>query len=131
MATGDSDYLIQTMQKDLKRILDEESGPTRSQFEEMRKAVTTVLWESVKTQRLYFVVRSILMSLISALIYFLMVLYLGTIDAVQAALIGILVFIVALVVSRLFDKQIVKMSKKIVNYLNKYKRIRAFVLKRL
>lgn len=131
MATGDSDYLIQTMQKDLKRILDEESGPTRSQFEEMRKAVTTVLWESVKTQRLYFVVRSILMSLISALIYFLMVLYLGTIDAVQAALIGILVFIVALVVSRLFDKQIVKVSKKIVNYLNKYKRIRAFVLKRL
>jgi hypothetical protein len=130
MVAGDTDYLIQAMQKDLDKIL-EESDSTKAQFEETRNAVTTVLWESVKTQRLYFVVRSILMSLISALIYFLMVLYLGTIDAVQAALIGIVVFIVALVVSRLFDKQIVKVSKKIINYLNKYKRIRAFVLKRL
>ena len=131
MVVDDRDYLILAMQKDLDRILHEESGRDESQFEETRKAVTTVLWESVQTQRLYFVVRSILMSLISALIYFVAVLYFGTINAVQAALIGIVVFIVALVVSRLFDKQIVKVSKKTVNYLNKYERIRAFVLKRL
>lgn len=131
MVVDDRDYLILAMQKDLDRILHEESGQDKSQFEETRKAVTTVLWESVQTQRLYFVVRSILMSLISALIYFVAVLYFGTINAVQAALIGIVVFIVALVVSRLFDKQIVKASKKTVNYLNKYERIRAFVLKRL
>lgn len=131
MVVDDRDYLILAMQKDLDRILHEESCRDKSQFEETRKAVTTVLWESVQTQRLYFVVRSILMSLISALIYFVAVLYFGTINAVQAALIGIVVFIVALVVSRLFDKQIVKASKKTVNYLNKYERIRAFVLKRL
>ena len=125
------DYLIRSMQKDLDRILTEESGGAESQFARTRNAMTAVLVESVQTQRLYFVVRSVLMSLISALVYFFVVLYFGTIDAVQAAFLGVFVFIVALVVSRLFDKQIVEASKKIISFLNKYKRIRAFVLKRL
>jgi ABC-type transport system involved in cytochrome bd biosynthesis fused ATPase/permease subunit len=127
----DKDYLIRAMQKDLDRILPEEPSVADSQFAKTRGAMTAVLVESVQTQRLYFVVRSVLMSLISALIYFAVVLYLGTIDAVQAALIGVFVFVVALVVSRLFDKQIVKVSKKIIRILNKYKKIRTFVLKRL
>jgi ABC-type transport system involved in cytochrome bd biosynthesis fused ATPase/permease subunit len=127
----DKDYLIRTMQKDLDRVLAEESGDSGSQFVRTRGAMMTVLMESVQTQRLYFVVRSVLMSLISALIYFTVVLYFGTVDAVQAAFIGVFVFVVALVVSRLFDKQIVRVSKKIIQYLNKYKRVRTFVLKRL
>ena len=127
----DEDYLIRAMQKDLDRILAEESGDQSSQFVKTREAMMTVLVDSVQTQRLYFVVRSVLMSLISALIYFVVVLYFGTIDAVQAAFLGVFVFIVALVVSRLFDKQIVRASKKIIAYLNRYERIRGFVLKRL
>ena len=93
--------------------------------------MTAVIAESVYTQRLYFVVRSILMSLISALIYFLVVLYLGAIDAVQAAFLGGFVFVVALIVSRLFDKEIVTVSKKIISILNKHKRTKTFVLNRL
>ena len=93
--------------------------------------MTAVIAESVRTQRLYFVVRSVLMSLISALIYFVVVLYLGAIDAVQAAFLGVFVFVAALVVSRLFDKQIVHASKKIISYLNKHNRIKTFVLKKL
>jgi ABC-type transport system involved in cytochrome bd biosynthesis fused ATPase/permease subunit len=127
----DEDYLIRVMQKDLDMILAEEPGDTGSKFVKAREAMMTVLVDSVQTQRLYFVVRSVLMSLISAMIYFIVVLYFGTIDAVQAAFLGIFVFIVALIVSRLFDKQIVRASKKIIQYLNKYKRIRTFVLKRL
>ncbi len=127
----DEDYLIRAMQKDLDRILTEESGDADSQFTKSRRAMTAVLAESAQTQRLYFVVRSVLMSLISALIYFVVVLYFGTIDAVQAAFLGVFVFIVALVVSRLFDKQIVAVSKKIISILNRYKKIRVFVLKRL
>jgi ABC-type transport system involved in cytochrome bd biosynthesis fused ATPase/permease subunit len=130
-AVDDKDYLIRAMQKDLDRILTEESDDAGSQFARTRSAMTAVLVESVQTQRLYFVVRSVLMSLISALIYFFVVLYFGTINAVQAAFLGVFVFIVALVVSRLFDKQIVTASKKIISFLSKYKRIRAFVLKRL
>jgi ABC-type transport system involved in cytochrome bd biosynthesis fused ATPase/permease subunit len=127
----DKDCLIRAMQKDLDRILAEKPGVADSQQVGTRGAMTAVITESVQTQRLYFVVRSVLMSLISALIYFLVVLYLGAIDAVQAALLGVFVFIVALVVSRLFDKQIVTASKKIISFLNKHERIRTFVLKRL
>jgi ABC-type transport system involved in cytochrome bd biosynthesis fused ATPase/permease subunit len=130
-AVDDKDYLIRVMQKDLDRILTEESDDAGSQFARTRSAMTAVLVESVQTQRLYFVVRSVLMSLISALVYFVVVLYFGTIDAVQAAFLGVFVFIVALVVSRLFDKQIVTASKKIISFLSKYRKIRAFVLKRL
>jgi ABC-type transport system involved in cytochrome bd biosynthesis fused ATPase/permease subunit len=124
----DKDHLIQAMQKDLDRILTEESGDANSQL--ARTTMTAVLAESVQTQRLYFVVRSVLMSLISALIYFIVVLYLGAINAVQAAFLGVFVFIAALVVSRLFDKQIVKVSKKIISFLKKHKRLRTFVLKK-
>jgi ABC-type transport system involved in cytochrome bd biosynthesis fused ATPase/permease subunit len=127
----DKDSLIQAMQKDLGRVLAEESGDSGQQFTRTQGAMMSVLVESVQTQRLYFVVRSVLMSLISAVIYFVVVLYFGTIDAVQAAFLGVFVFIVALVVSRLFDKQIVRASKKIIQYLNKYRRLRTFVLKRL
>jgi ABC-type transport system involved in cytochrome bd biosynthesis fused ATPase/permease subunit len=126
----DNDYLIRAMQKDLDRILTEESGDSGSQLARTRRTMTTVLAESVQTQRLYFVVRSVLMSLISALIYFIVVLYLGAIDAVQAVFLGVFVFIAALVVSRLFDKQIVKASKKIISFLNKHRRLRTFVLKK-
>lgn len=129
-SVNDKDYLIRAMQKDLDRIL-AETTDADSQFVRTRWAVAAVIAESVQTQRMYFVVRSVLMSLISALIYFLVVLYFGTIDAVQAAFLGVFVFVVALVASRLFDKQIVKVSKKIIQYLNKYKRLRTFVLKRL
>jgi ABC-type transport system involved in cytochrome bd biosynthesis fused ATPase/permease subunit len=119
------------MQKDLDRALAEESGDSELQFTRTRGTMMSVLVESVQTQRLYFVVRSVIMSLISAVIYFVVVLYFGTIDAVQAAFLGVFVFIVALIVSRLFDKQIVRASKKIIQYLNKYRTIRTFVLKRL
>ena len=119
------------MQNDLNRMLTEESDDSASQFARTQGAMMSLLADSVKIQRLYFVVRSVLMSLISALIYFLVVLYFGAINAVQAAFLGVFVFVVALVVSRLFDKQIVRASKKVIYYLNKYHKIRAFVLKRL
>jgi hypothetical protein len=127
----DNDQLIRAMQKDLDRILAEEAVDNGSQSAGTPDAMTAVIAESVRTQRLYFVVRSVLMSLISALIYFLVVLYLGAIDAVQAAFLGVFVFVAALVVSRLFDKQIVHASKKIIIFLNKHKRLRTFVLKKL
>jgi ABC-type transport system involved in cytochrome bd biosynthesis fused ATPase/permease subunit len=127
----DNDQLIRAMQKDLDRILAEESVDAAAQSAGTRGAMTAVIAESVQTQRLYFVVRSVLMSLISALIYFLVVLYLGAIDAVQAAVLGVFVFVAALIASRLFDKQIVHASKKIISFLNKHKRIRTFVLKKL
>ena len=128
---NDKDHLIRAMQKDLKKMLTEESGDADWQLAGAQGIMTAILEESVRTQRLYFVVRSVLMSLISALVYFVVVLYLGAINAVQAAFLGVFVFIVSLFVSRFFDKQIIKVSKRIISLLNKYKKIKAFVLKRL
>ena len=127
----DNDQLIRAMERDFDRIMTEESGNKGSQLVETRGAMNAVIAESVRTQRLYFVVRSVLMSLISALIYFLVVLYLGAIDAVQVAFLGVFVFVAALIVSRLFDRQIVHASKKIISFLNKHERLRTFVLQRL
>jgi len=50
---------------------------------------------------------------------------------VAAVFLGIFLFAVSLVVSRLFDRQIVKVSTKIVNVLSRHKRARAFVLENL
>jgi ABC-type transport system involved in cytochrome bd biosynthesis fused ATPase/permease subunit len=90
-----------------------------------------ILAASVRTQRLYFVVRSAIMSLISALVVLIVVWYLGTIGVVQAVFLGIFLFVVSLVVSRLFDRQIVNVSKKIIRFLNRHGRAREFVLKKL
>jgi hypothetical protein len=127
----DNDQLIRAMQNDLNRILSEDSVCAGSQSVDAREAMNAVIAESVRTQRLYFVVRSVLMSLIGALIYFLVVLYLGAIDAFQAAFLGVFVFVASLIASRLFDKQIVHASKKIIIFLNKHKRLRTFVLTKL
>lgn len=126
-----NDQLIRAMENDLDRIITEETGDGGSQLVGMRGTMNAIIAESVRTQRLYFVVRSVLMSFISALIYFLVVLYMGAIDAVQAAFLGVFVFVAALVVSRLFDKQIVHASKKIISFLNKHERLRTFVLQKL
>ena len=126
-----NDQLIRAMKKDLDRILTEETADGKSQSLGTRGTMNAVIAESVQTQRLYFVVRSVLMSFISALIYFLVVLYMGAIDAVQAAFLGVFVFVAALVLSRLFDKQIVHASKKIISFLNKHERLRTFVLQKL
>jgi hypothetical protein len=48
----DEDYLIRAMQKDLDRILAEESGDQSSQFVKTREAMVTVLVDSVQTQSL-------------------------------------------------------------------------------
>lgn len=126
-----NDQLIRAMEKDLDIILAEETADGESQSVGTRETMNAVIAKSVRTQRLYFVVRSVLMSFISALIYFLVVLYMGAIDAVQAAFLGVFVFVAALVVSRLFDKQIVHASKKIISFLNKHERVRTFVLQKL
>ena len=127
----DSDHLIRALRKDLDRIIAEEGGSATSGLMKAGKTMNMVVTESVRIQRLYFVVRSVLMSLISALVYFLVVLYFGAINAIQAAFLGVFVFVAALVVSRLFDKQIVTASKKIIRFLNRHERLKTFVMRKL
>ena len=138
------DALIQAMQEELDRILMNEvcesikleKGINKVSQKELdlecekrKNSVLKILNKSVRTQRLYFVLRSLFMGLISALITFSMILYLGTIDFVQAVFLGIFVFVFSLVFTRLFDEQIVSVSMKIISFLEKHNRLRSIVLK--
>jgi len=138
------DALIQAMQEELDRILMNEvcesikleKGVNKVSQKELdlecgkrKNSVLKILNKSVRTQRLYFVLRSLFMGLISALITFSMILYLGTIDFVQAVFLGIFVFVFSLVFTRLFDEQIVSVSMKIIIFLEKHNRLRSIVLK--
>jgi len=125
----DKDDLVLALREELEKALDKEHDDAT--YRAMPNTIMSVLAGSVRIQRLYFVIRSVIMGLISALIYFLVVWFLSKIDAVQAAILGIFVFIISLIVSRLFDGQIVKASQDIVGFLRKHKRLRTFVLKRL
>lgn len=98
---------------------------------EIEKVVLEIVLSSVRTQRLYFVIRSALMGLITAIVTFVVVWYLGAIDVIQAVFLGIFLFVFALVISRLLDKQIIKLSKRIVRFLNKHESLKMFVLKKL
>jgi Flp pilus assembly protein TadB len=138
---GDAeDELIRAAREELERVVvrelcgavcAESEADAESERERRMRVMMGVLVASVRAQRLYFVVRSTFMGLMSALITFVVVWYLGTIGVAQAVFLGVFVFVVSLVVSRLFDRQIVKVSKKIVNFLDKRRRLRAFVLKNL
>lgn len=138
------DALIQAMQEELDRILMNEvcesikleKGINKVSQKELdlecekrKNSVLKILSKSVRTQRLYFVLRSLFMGLISALITFSMILYLGAIDFVQAVFLGIFVFVFSLVFTRLFDEQIVSVSMKIISFLEKHNRLRSIVLK--
>jgi ABC-type transport system involved in cytochrome bd biosynthesis fused ATPase/permease subunit len=128
------DELILAMKEELERALADENNcaVTAEAIREKRKeTMLRILAASVRTQRLYFVVRASIMSLLGALITFLIVAYLGSIGVVQAVLLGMLIFVAALIVSRLFDRQIVAVSKRIISALSRHKRARAFVLKNL
>jgi hypothetical protein len=135
------DELILAMQGELESALaegkcdavnaEDSVADADAERERRKKAMMGILAASVRTQRLYFVVRSAIISLISALITFIIVGYLGSIDAVEAVFLGIFVFVAALIVSRLLDRPIVKVSQKIISVLGRHKRARGFVLRHL
>jgi hypothetical protein len=94
-----------------------------------KRAVIKVLLFSTWLQRLYFIIRSFLMGLISAGVTFLIVWYLGSINVIKSIIIGIFVFVFSLAVTRLFDTQITQVTKKIVELMASHRAIRDFIMK--
>jgi hypothetical protein len=110
----------------LQKIGGDKSG---AENELEKRAVIKVLLFSTWLQRLYFIIRSFLMGLISAGVTFLIVLYLGSINVIESIIIGIFVFVFSLAVTRLFDTQITKVTKKIVELMASHRAIRDFIMK--
>jgi ABC-type transport system involved in cytochrome bd biosynthesis fused ATPase/permease subunit len=80
-------------------------------------------------ERLYFIVRSYIMGCISGIIFPAIVFVLGKINWIETIIIGTFVYIISLVISRVFDNQINIVTEKVLKYLNKYKKIKNFILK--
>jgi len=80
--------------------------------------------------KLYFIIKSWLMGQIGGIILYIAILILGSINFVQAIIVGIFGFIISLMISRYFEKYINKMTKKIMKFLNRYNRIENFIIKR-
>jgi hypothetical protein len=94
-----------------------------------KRAVIKVLLFSTWLQRLYFIIRSFLMGLVGAAVTYLIIWYLGSINVIGSIIIGTFVFVFSLAVTRLFDTQITKATKKIVELMTSHKAIRDFIMK--
>jgi hypothetical protein len=93
-----------------------------------KKAVIQALLLSTWLQRLYFIIRSALMAILGGFILFFFILYMGKIDAVVGIFLNILLFVLMLVITRLFDSSITNATKKIVRSLGKHRKIRDFIM---
>ena len=110
----------------LQKISDDKSG---AENELEKRAVIKVLLFSTWLQRLYFIIRSFLMGLISAAVTYLIVWYLGSINVIGSIVIGTFVFVLSLAVTRIFDTQITHVTKKIVELMSSHRAIRDFIMK--
>ncbi len=105
-----------------------ESVATEDKKEIGKKAIIKVLLLSTWLQRLYFIIRSGIMGLMSAVVTGLIILFFGSIDVVAGILIGVFVFVFSLVVTRMFDAQIVQATKKFVEVLANHRGAREFLM---
>jgi hypothetical protein len=112
-----------------KKVL-QQIGSVRSGAEHdiERRAVIKVLLYSTWLQRLYFIIRSFIMGEIGGAVTFLFIWYVGSIDAIKGFEFGIFVFVFSLVITRLFDAQITKVTKKIVELMASHRTVRNFIM---
>jgi hypothetical protein len=94
-----------------------------------KKAVIKVLLFSTWLHRLYFIIRSFLMGLVSGAVTYLIIGYLGSINVVGSIIVGGFAFVFSLVVTRLFDTQITQATKKIIELMASHRAIRDFIMK--
>lgn len=102
--------------------------PLGQELESTKREVVKILLASTWTQRLYFIVRSVLMSLIGGVLTLAIIWYLGSIDVFEGFLIGTIIFIASLMISRLFDPAIFKAINKMVRYLSRHDRLRHIIV---
>jgi hypothetical protein len=111
----------------LQQIATKQSSGAESEIE--KRAVIKVLLFSTWLQRLYFIIRSAIMGLISAALTFLFILSVGTINATTGIIFGIFAFAISLIITRLFDVQLTQATKKIIEIMASHGTSRDFIMK--
>lgn len=104
------------------------SGSSGPELVIEKRAVIKALLLSTWLQRLYFIIRSFLMSLIGAAITFSFVFYYGSLSLVVAVVVGFAGFVAALVITRLFDAQMDKATRRVVESLASHRTLRDFIM---
>jgi len=115
-----------------KRVLQQIGSVTKqrsgAESEIEKRSVIKVLLFSTWLQRLYFIIRCYIMGLIGSAVTLLFIWYVGSIDAIGMFVFGIFVFVFSLVITRLFDVQITKATKKIVEIMASHRTVRNFIM---
>ncbi len=112
-----------------KQVLEEvENVSIQTGCERGKRAVIKALLFSTWMERLYFIIRSFLMGLIGLVFTITSVYTLGRVNALETFLIGILAFTGGLFITRMFDTQTTRVTKKAVTMLSKHKRIRDAIM---
>ena len=93
-----------------KRVLQQIGSVTLAESKIEKRAVVKVLLFSTWLQRLYFIWS------------------VGSIDAITGYVFGIFVFVICLVITRLFDAQITQATKKIIELLAGHRTVRGFIM---
>jgi hypothetical protein len=142
------DELMMAIEIELDQIVDKEvcdvvyeaetkkpDGKSPQQLDEECKTrkdtIIGVISSSVCLERLYFIIRSSVMGIITGLLTYGLISIFKITNFFELVLLGIITFVVSLVISRLFDGPIVKACNLILQYLNRYERLREFILSRL
>jgi hypothetical protein len=115
-----------------KRVLQQIGSVTKqrsgTESEIEKRAVIKVLLFSTWLQRLYFIIRSYIMGLIASAVTLLFIWYLGSINTITYYAFGIFTFALSLVITRLFDAQLTKATKMIVEIMASHRTVRDFIM---
>ncbi len=118
-----------TSMRHAKKLLEHENeAPTKVERDIGKKAVVKALLVSTWHTRLYFIIRSFIMGILSASLTLGFVLIFHSITLALEIPLGIFSFVFSLAASRLLDVQIVKATKQMVDFLSSHKQLREFVL---
>ena len=97
MSDFDKDELIKGLREDLERLVEEFDCSSPAEFDSqddercdrLRKIIRDAFQSTIQTYRLYFIIRSASISILGALPFFLVVLFLGSINVVHTILLHI------------------------------------------
>lgn len=96
-----------------------------------KKDIIKLLLAMGNLNKIYFIVRSGIMTLISGLAFLIATILLGTIGAPQVVIIGLLCFIGSLFISRLTDGMTNWGTNVIIRFLDKHERLKEDILRNL
>ncbi len=101
----------------------------KKEKEEIKRDITKAFVVSSWTQRVYFVVRSVIMTILGAVITLAVFWQLGKINVIEDFMLGIATYVICLGVTRVFDSKMVDLSHNVLGYLGGHTKIRDLILK--